>query len=395
MIDVRVEQVSEAVGSATMHGWHTSRLLKYDGALYFCANKVHPKNHTTGNWKLDRGQVFKKEPGGAWHEVADIDPRIYTSCVDSMGRFWTMSPTSFSYCTLWRSLPNMDLDTLHRMYDGTCAYLAAGMSKEDNFLLLHAEDTCHTARFPNAVIAIFYDRQTDSWFPSRMVTPEGRFGYMGIIIRGRRAMALMQSTIFDPTAAPDEPHYNWRHLRVARCDDLTKGEWRQDILVSRPFGFTMPSDMIVAPDGEIYLAYFHRGGDDSHEATEARPYEFHIARIGMDSGSEIFKPGFEPARARLFVDSKGQWYVVGREDEKIHLWRLDPANGFKPIKQWELFGTDNLVAVLHTLRPERFGGESDGDTVHLVSSDIRPPAFNTTVKSFGLWHASFELPVDE
>ena len=61
----------------------------------------------------------------------------------------------------------------------------------------------------------------------------------------------------------------------------------------------------------------------------------------------------------------------------------------------EVNGTEKISAMLHTLRPERFGGESDGDTVHLVSSDVKPPAFNTTVESFGLWHASFDLPVNE
>ncbi len=397
MIDVRIEQVSEAVGAATMHGWHSSRLLKYDGCLYFSANKIHPEGDDSGDWRNDRGLIFKREADGTWNEVADIDPRVYTTCVDSMGRYWAMSPVSFSYCTMWRSLPNMDLKTLHRMYDGTCAYLGASVSPEDNYLLLHAEDTNHTSRFANAVMAVFYDRETDSWFPSKMVTPEGRFGYMGIIIRGRKVMALMQSTIFDPIAAPEEPHYNWRHLRIARTDDATKGEWRQDILVSKPFGFTMPSDLMVAPDGEIYLAYNHRGGDDSYEATEARPLEFQIARIGMDEGSEIFTPGVDiEGGGRLFVDSKGQWYVVGRQqDETLKLWRLDHTNGFKPIKQWDLPNTEKLTSMLHTLRPERFGGQANTDTIHMVSSDVKAPAFNTTVRQFGMWHASFKLPVNE
>ena len=397
MIDVRVEMVADVVGSGTIHGWHSSRLLKYDGALYFAANKVRsPGAEDNPKWR-DRGLIFRRRAGhdGPWEQIANIEPRVYTSCVDSAGRFWTLSPRHFNYITLWRSRAGVDFDRFDRLYDGSCAYVAAGVSREDNFLLLHAEDTCHTAHFPNAVITIFYDRQSDSWHPSRMATPEGRFGYMGIILRGRKAMAIMQSTIFDPTAAPDPPHYSWRHLRVARCEDLTKGQWQQDLWLSRAFGFTMPSDMIVAPDGEIYLAYKHRGGDDSYEATEARPLEFHIARHGMDSGSEVFTPGINPDGSRLFIDSKGQWYLVGRVDEKLQLWRLDPADGFKPTRQWLLPGTEKIVAMLHTLRPERFGGEGDGDTVHLVSSDAKPSVFNTTVKSFGLWHASFDLPVNE
>ena len=42
MIDVTIEQVSPEVGSATLHGWNTCRLIKTDGALWFVANKPTP-----------------------------------------------------------------------------------------------------------------------------------------------------------------------------------------------------------------------------------------------------------------------------------------------------------------------------------------------------------------
>ncbi|GAG13214.1 unnamed protein product, partial [marine sediment metagenome] len=216
-----------------------------------------------------------------------------------------------------------------------------------------------------------------------------------IVIRGRSAIALLQSTIFEPAVAPELFGYSWRLLRLARCDDLTKGEWVQQPWLMRKFGQTKLNDMIVAPDGGIYVAYHHRGGDESYEATEQLPKEYYIARIGEDLSVETFSPGFSPVSSRLFVDSAGRWYIMGRQDDALHMWRVDPKDNFKPTKHWDLPGTDNLKAMLHTLRPERFGGEGDGDTVHLVTGDYRRIPFDDTVDRFGLWHASFELPVNE
>ena len=77
----------------------------------------------------------------------------------------------------------------------------------------------------------------------------------------------------------------------------------------------------------------------------------------------------------------------------LRLWKVDKKNRFKPISVWELPGTDRLHGyVIHTLRPERFGGESDGDTVHLMSTkDLNPANKKSTLAE--LWHAQFELPL--
>jgi len=394
-LDVSVALVAEKVGSATMHGWNTGRLLKVDGSLYVVANKVRPPDADPDDWSHDRGLIFRRQAEGAapWEQIAEIAPRAYTCCVDPFGRFWTVSPRHFNYVTLWRSGPKMDLDHLTRCYDGTCAYLGTGVGADGNHLLLHAEDANHMIRLPNAMIGLFYDAATDSWHKSRMETPEGRYGYVGILLRGRRAIALLQSTLLDPAAEPEPPHYNWRFLRLARCDDLTKGEWVQRPWLIRKFGQTRPHDLIVAPDGAVYLAYHHRGGDDSYEATQERPYAYRIARIHDDLSVDTFDPGIDPAGSRLFIDGGGRWYAVGRTDGLLHLWRLDPDRGFQATDHWTLPGTEVLQgSILHTLRPERFGGEAGGDTVHLMTSEPDPGRFSSRAGELALWHARFDLP---
>jgi len=400
VINVTVERVAEEVDPGTIHGWNTGRLFKLDGALYFAANEVNPlAADPQAHWR-NHGLIFRRElkADGGWEQIADIEPRVYTSCIDHLGRFWTASPRHFNYVTLWRSGPEMDLEHFTRCYDGTCAYLGMGIDASGNHLFIHTEDANQMPRFPNAMIAVFYEAATDSWHMSRIETPEGRFGYVGIVVRGRRAIALLQSTQLDPAAEPKPPHYNWRLLRLARCDDLTQGEWHQQPWLMRAFGRTRPSDMTVAPDGSIVIAYQHRGGDDSYEATQARPFELHIAQISDDLSVTTHEPGMDAESMRLFVGSDGRWYAVGRPtgQERLHLWRLDQADGFKPTAEWDLPGTEKIKgSVVHTLRPDRFGGEADGDTVHLVTSGQARVAFDDSTDHLDLWHARFDLPVNE
>ena len=77
-----------------------------------------------------------------------------------------------------------------------------------------------------------------------------------------------------------------------------------------------------------------------------------------------------------------------------HIWDLDPAQGFRPVKEYLLPGTEVLEGyIIHTLRPERFGVGADGDTVHLLSSsDVYEPGASVPAQA-KLWHVSFRLPV--
>ena len=402
MIDVTVEQVSPEVGSATLHGWNTCRLVKTGGALWFAANKPSPDDDDGSDWLVQRTLMYRRElrVGGKWELAEDIDPRTYTCCVDHLGRFWSISPKHFNYITLWRSAPNMGLDDLVRCYDGRCAYLGMGVDRViGNHLLMHTEDTNHMPRFPNPMITVFYDAQTDSWAKSQIEMPEGRFGYVGIMVRGRKAVVMMQSTQFDPIVEPNEPHYNWRLLKLARCDDLLEGKWVTRPLAMRKFGQTLPSDMVEMPDGRILIAYKHRGGDESYEATQEKRYAFTLSIVNPDDLSfETFTPhiDIEPS-GRLFLGSDKRWYLVGKPAENAawRLWRLDADNGFEPTADWDLPGTEVLKSMLHTLRPDRVGGEDDGDTIHLASSDAPGVSFGDPRDRFGIMHAHFKLPVGE
>ena len=397
-IDATVDMVAETVSPGTLHGWHSSRLLKVDNALYFMASKICPEGLPPDSDAAARTLVFRRDLSGhgPWEEVADIPQRCYTSVVDPLGRMWVFHPWDFNRITLYRSGPGMDLEQFVPCYDGTCFYGGTGADAAGNFLVLHAEDTNHTPRFPNAQIAVYYDAETDSWHRSRMETPEGRFGYVGIVLHGRSATAMLQSTIYDPTSAPSHNGYNWRLVRLARCEDLREGTWTQEPFLMRSFGETHLYDMIEAPDGDICISYKHRGGDESYDATEAGPKPTYITRVRPDLSTDVFELEMDATATRLFVDSAGSWYLVGHlpDTQTLHLWRLDPDTGFKPTAEWTLPGTESLRGyILHTLRPERFGGEGSGDTVHLVTAarhaDYEPGEDHPVT----IWHGRFDLPV--
>ena len=402
MLDATVEGIAKEVGAGTLHGWNTGRLIKTGGALYFAANKVMPEGADESDWRVQNTLMFRRDlsaPDGAWELAADIEPRTYTCCVDNLGRFWSISPKHFNYVTLWRSDPNMGLGNFTRCYDGTCAYLGMGVDRQTgNHLLVHTEDCNHMPRFPNPMICVYYDAETDSWRKSSIPMSEGRFGYVGIMVRGRKAVILMQSTQLDPVVEPNEPHYNWRLLKLARCDDLMEGKWTTQPLAMRKFGQTKPSDMVEMPDGNILVVYKHRGGDESYEATQETPFLTHISRVSPDLSFETFLPGVDVEPGRLFLGSDGRWYLVGKpmEADMLRLWRLDADNGFKPTAEWDLPGTEVLKGgLLHTLRPDRFGGDDDGDTIHLATSDTPGVAFGDPRDRFGINHARFDLPVHD
>ena len=228
-----------------------------------------------------------------------------------------------------------------------------------------------------------------------METPEGRYGYVGAMVKGRAATLVMQSTIYDPEVSRDDFGYNWRLIRLARCEDLTSQDWVQEPFLITKYGDTILHDMIVAPDGYIYLSYQHRGGD-TFEESDAKPKLNYITRIHDDLSTDVFQPDLKGQGHRLYVDSRGQWYAVGRvEDvENLKLWRLDPDNGFNPVDEWELEGTGELN-MAYALRPERSGGEGSRDTVHLMMVQREMDRNAEMFERLNVRHLSFPLPVNE
>ena len=102
----------------------------------------------------------------------------------------------------------------------------------------------------------------------------------------------------------------------------------------------------------------------------------------------------------MLISKKGDWYLLGRPDNggDLHLWVLDRKAGIKPTREYDLPGTDMLEGyVIHTLEPVRFGGEEDGDTIHVgsaryVNDQGQKPAPGEKPTCAQLWHAQFDLP---
>ena len=73
----------------------------------------------------------------------------------------------------------------------------------------------------------------------------------------------------------------------------------------------------------------------------------------------------------------------------MHLWDLDVENGFQLSNERILVGTEDKLAgyVMNTLRPQRSGGEDDGNTIHLLNAAASDDENNAE-----LYHAWFALP---
>jgi hypothetical protein len=341
-----------------------------------------------------QGLVFRRDPDGKWVQLAALKARTYSWCVAPDGAFWIIGPTSYDDARTYRTSTPKGFDNLEQVYQGTCAYLGASVSPEGNYLLLHADNnSALDFMTPNAMVAAFYERKTGKWHPSRLETPEGRYGYQGILLRGNAALVVLNSAIREKRG--DAPFWNWRHVRLAKCDDLTQGKWVTKAWLMPKYGHTALQDLIRGPDGSAYLAYSHRASDVSWEEAEKAPLLHYIARISDDLKVDVFPTGIDAASTRILVDGATNWYLVGRPAPKqnLRLWKLDPDAGFKAVKEYELPGTDVLEGyVIHTLRPERFGGEGDGNTVHLLSVKFVYQADGQTVAHGELWHAAFDLP---
>ncbi len=407
VIPTIVERITDNAAVGVIHGWQSNHLLKYQGVLYADGRVDDPaaNNETSigvspGSAWTWGGAFFRRIPGGQWEQVRRTLEPTYLSLMAPDGRLWNLAPSSFDTAEVIRMVNPLDFSTFEVVYNGTCSYMGAGMSPEGNFLILHAESKDTTAFNPNAIVSAFYDQSTGQWHKQRFVTPEGRYGYIGILLRGRRALAVLNSSISDPKANPDFPHWSWRHVRVASCEDLTSEPWQNRGFLMPEYGATSLQDFIEGPDGNGYLAYSH-GGADTMEAWRTTPTPHYIARIGHDLSTEVFATTIDASATRILLDSKGNWYLLGRaSDSELHLWAIDPDNGFKPTREYILPGTRKLEGyVIHPLRPDRFGGEDDGDTIHVMSARYvdekgQSPASGEKAHHAELWYASFRLPTE-
>ncbi len=397
-LPVKGELVCGNVSANTIHGWQSGRLVKFEGALYATAGAIRPNEKPGDMMGSDTNSlIFRREPDGAWRQAAVVNSRSYTWSVAPDGTFWVVGPASYNDANTFRTRTPKDFSSFEPAYgQGSSSYLGASISPEGNFLLLHAESNQMEAFVSNAVVAAFYDNDAKAWSRSRLETPEGRYGYEGVLLRGKTALAVLNSALRDKAANPVPPHYSWRHVRLARCDDLTQGQWVNKPWLMPKFGDTVLQDLMRGPDGLAYLAYAYREGTNSCEEAAAKPLLHYIARIHDNLEADVFPTGLPAGSTRILVDRAKNWYVVGRlaAGQNLHLWQVDDKAGFKPIREYELPGTDRFDGyMIHTLRPERFGGESDGDTVHLMTTRHIAAADGKAIDHAELWHAQFDLPL--
>jgi len=387
-IPARVEKIAANVSATTIHGWNTCHLIKRGDDLFASAAASNPE--ASEYW--DHEGAFFRRRDGRWDEIGRLPFHPYTMVVAPDGTFWVVAPSSYTDCRVYRSRAQGGLSELDEVHRGTCSYLGSAIGSEGDFIVLYAESVDSTAGTPNAVTAAFYERASHRWRFSRIPTPEGRYGYEGIVLRGKQAIAVLNSSLTDPEHSDaKETQYSWRHVRLARCDDLTKGEWTQSGWLLPQDGRTALQDLIVGPDGNLYLSYSHVAAA-SHAALLAMDQVPHrIARIHADFSVETFETGLQVGAARLLVDPSGGFHLVGRWGAGgLRLWDLDREGGFRARAPRELAGTDAFEDyVIYTLCPERFGGESGGDTVYLLGtrSPADPPGKERA--DVDLWLASF------
>jgi hypothetical protein len=388
-VPARVEKIADAVSATTIHGWNTCRLLRRGGVLFASAAVSNP--NATEYW--DHAGAFFRQDDGRWSEIAKLPFNPYTMAVAPDGTFWVVAPPSYTDCRVLRSRTPGDLATLEEVHRGTCSYLGAAVGPEGNFLVLYAHSADSNAGTPNAVIAAFFDHATGTWHTSRIETPEGRYGYEGIVLRGKQAFAVLNSSLTDPDHSDAKgTRYSWRHVRLARCDDLTKGEWIQSGSLLPQDGKCALQDLIVGPDGDLYLSLSHVAAASHAELLAIESVPHRIARIHADLSVESFETGLQVGSSRLLVDPSGNFHLIGRWGAGgLRLWDLDRAQGFHAGESREITGSDPLEDyVVHTLCPERFGGEGGGDTVYLLGTRSPPDPPGKERADVELWLASFK-----
>ena len=275
------------------------------------------------------------------------------------------------------------------------------ISPEGNVLTLHATNNNHHADTPNSVVSAFYDTQTDRWYHNGWDTPDGRNGYHRMLMNGRSALGVCQRAVYETTSKyavwGKEYGGTWRKVTLFACDDLTTEPWRiRRYWLEPPFGATMIWDLFRGPDGEAYVAYDYVTAETFEDSD--RPSTLHIARIHEDLTAETFDLGIpgEGGRPCPVFDRKGNWYLTYSDAKAKQncLLKLDPANGFRVTARYALGDADTPI-VLHTLRPEQFGGEGEiSDTVRYISREYRTQGAGE-YPLMDMIYGEFDLPVED
>ncbi|GMW02812.1 MAG: hypothetical protein AMXMBFR84_39480 [Candidatus Hydrogenedentota bacterium] len=394
IVEGKAELVAARVFSGTIHGWHSNRLLKIDGRLYACATIRNP-NPEKPDWPYSHpGAFYRREDNGTWNEVGTLPYPPYMMLAGPDKRVWITGSTDYANVHINRTKEPVDFSSIEEVHTGTNAYMGAAISPEGNFLTLYAETAEMQYGKPNAIIAAFFDAADGTWHTSRMETPEGRYGYEGILLTGKRAIAVLNSALYDPDHSDGEgTKYSWRHVRLASCEDLTVGNWKNIGWLMPLDGRTALQDMIPDGNGGAYVSYAHASAASHEELLKTPGTPHYIAHIAPNLAVDSHETGLNPGLSRMLMAGDGRMFLIGRPVAgDLHLWQLDTST-FKALREWTVSNSANLEAyVVHALCPARFGGEDAGDTVHLLSVKYLKDESGQSTQEAELWHAYFELP---
>jgi sugar lactone lactonase YvrE len=117
-----------------------------------------------------------------------------------------------------------------------------------------------------------------------------------------------------------------------------------------------PNDVLVAPNGDIFIAQSHGAGGDSHAVLKFSPDGTFIKTIG--------EPGYGPVQFRephaLAMDSQGRLFVGDRYNNRIQV--LDQEGEF--IASWTQFGRPSGIYI------------DSNDVIYVADSESAPDAGN-------------------
>src|SRR4029079_963824 len=105
---------------------------------------------------------------------------------------------------------------------------------------------------------------------------------------------------------------------------------------SGPALFDQPTDVVVAPNGDIFVTDSHRGGKNNR-----------IVRYSKDGafikewGSKGSAPGQISEPHTIAIDSRGRLFVGDRENNRIQIFDQDG----KLLDQWRQFGRPSGIAI--------------------------------------------------
>ncbi|MFA6134221.1 MAG: hypothetical protein WC869_09435 [Phycisphaerae bacterium] len=391
MIPTTLQKISDGVKDGTIHGWHTSKLVRYGGALYAIATVVDPNDPNNPN--KNNGVLYRRDKDGTWSEACRLAFQPYVLMVDPKGRFWILGRASEDTCEMYRSGPNADVSRWEQKYVVRSTHPGAAISPEGNILFMWAE--AHGG--PQLVSTAFYDAASDTWYTRQIggIPPiENRYGYEAIFLRGKSVLLVMQSyNAFAADGKSDGGAGVWRYVRVARCEDLTKSQWEHKLIAGEPWGVTYLFDAYQADDGKTYLTYATKGGQTKEDLDKGS--HGYLATIGKGLDVDIKPVDYPSGKTKFLVDSAGRWHLMGIRNNELHLWDLDVSSGLALSNERRLANADanNFAGyVIHTDRPQRFGGESDKENFYLLGTGQPETGDPKDRSKVPLWFLSFPIP---